>query len=159
MPIIFKSLSLSEDIVVIYEEDAEEWALYLKSVLKHIILEERILLYNLDASFIHPSELQTLCSYGCKLLILSSGLLNWLDLKNGYFLDKILQPPEKVVILLCGVEDSATLHEMLNIDTSSHVITTDQDPEDYLAVITGIFEQGNKLLQISFSLYFEKNCN
>ncbi|XP_066488421.1 B-cell scaffold protein with ankyrin repeats [Tiliqua scincoides] len=131
-----------EDILVIYEEDAEEWALYLKSVLKHIILEDRILLYNLDASSIHPLELESLCSYGCKLVILSGGLLNWLDLKNRYFLDKILQPPEKVVILLCGVENSATLYEMLNIDPSSHVITADQDPEVYLAVITGIIEQG-----------------
>ncbi|XP_054846393.1 B-cell scaffold protein with ankyrin repeats [Eublepharis macularius] len=131
-----------QDILIIYEEDSEEWALYLKSIFKHIILENRILLYNIEAVSLHHLELQSLCSYRCKLLILSGGLLNGLDLDKSIFLEKILQPPENVVILLCGVENSAILDEILSMDKSNQVITTDQSPEIYLAVIADIIQQG-----------------
>nr|XP_056711802.1 B-cell scaffold protein with ankyrin repeats [Euleptes europaea] len=131
-----------QDILVIYEEDSEEWALYLKSIFEHITLENRILLYNIDFASLHHLELQSLCSYRCKLLILSNGLLNRLDLNNSLFLEKILQPPENVVVLLCGVENSAVLYEILNMDKRNQVITTDQNPEVYLAVIADIIQQG-----------------
>ncbi|XP_060103369.1 B-cell scaffold protein with ankyrin repeats [Heteronotia binoei] len=129
------------DILIIYEEDSEEWALYLKSIFKHITLENRILLYNIDAASLYHLELQSLCSYRCKLLILSSGLLNCLDLDKSLFLEEILQPPENVVILLCGVENSAFLHEIFNMDKSNQVITTNQNPEVYLAVIAAIIQR------------------
>ncbi|XP_063166243.1 B-cell scaffold protein with ankyrin repeats [Candoia aspera] len=132
----------TQGILVIYEEAAEEWALYLKSIFKHIILEDWILLYDLEAASIHHSEVLFLCSYRCKLLILSNGLLKCLNLKKRYFLDKILQPPERVVILLCGVEDSTLIYQILNIDKNNRLITTDQGPEDYLAVIADIIQQG-----------------
>ncbi|XP_062991994.1 B-cell scaffold protein with ankyrin repeats [Elgaria multicarinata webbii] len=132
----------TQSIIVIYEEDALEWALYLKSVLMHVILEDRILLCDLEAVSIQPVELQSLCSYRCKLLILSCGLLNSLNLRKRHFLNKILQPPERVVILLCGIENSAIIYQILSIDQNNQLITTDQDPEVYLAVITDIIQQG-----------------
>ncbi|XP_015261254.1 PREDICTED: B-cell scaffold protein with ankyrin repeats [Gekko japonicus] len=131
-----------QDILIIYEEDSEEWASYLKSIFKHITLENGILLYNIDAASLHHLELQSLCSYTCKLLILSSGLLNCLDLNKSLFLEEVLQPPENVVLLLCGVENSAILYEILNTDKSNQVITTDQNPEVYLAVIADIIQHG-----------------
>ncbi|XP_058049528.1 B-cell scaffold protein with ankyrin repeats isoform X2 [Ahaetulla prasina] len=132
----------TQSILVIYEEAAKEWALYLKSIFKHIVLEDRILLYNLKAGLIHHSEVPFLCSYRCKLLIISNGLLKGLNVKKRYFLDKILQPPERVAILLCGVEDSALIYQTLNIDKWNQLMTTDQGPEDYLAVISDIIQQG-----------------
>ncbi|KAM3831377.1 LOW QUALITY PROTEIN: B-cell scaffold protein with ankyrin repeats [Vipera latastei] len=132
----------TQSILVIYEEAAEEWALYLKSIFKHIILEDRILLHDLEAASIHHSEVPFLCSYRCKLLIISNGLLKGLNLKKRYFLNKILQPPEMVAILLCGVEDSTLIYQTLNIDKCNHLMTTDQGPEDYLAVISDIIQQG-----------------
>ncbi|XP_061441540.1 B-cell scaffold protein with ankyrin repeats [Rhineura floridana] len=139
----------TQGILVIYEEDAEEWAQYLKSVFKHIIIEDRILLYNLGAASIHHLELQSLCSYRCKLLILSSGLVHCLNRKKRHFLDKILQPPERVVILLCGTENSDIISHMLNIDPNYQLITTDQEPEVYLTVISDIIQQG---LDVALSL-------
>ncbi|XP_029142524.1 B-cell scaffold protein with ankyrin repeats [Protobothrops mucrosquamatus] len=132
----------TQGILVIYEEAAEEWALYLKSIFKHIILEDRILLYDLEAASIYHSEVPFLCSYRCKLLIISNGLLKGLNLKKRYFLNKILQPPERVAILLCGVEDSTLIYQTLNIDKCNQLMTTDQGPEDYLAVISDIIQQG-----------------
>lgn len=141
----------TQGILVIYEEVAEEWALYLKSIFKHIVLEDRILLYDLEAPSIHHSEVPLLCSYRCKLLIISNGLLKGLNVKKRYFLNKILQPPERVAILLCGVEDSALIYQTLNIDKCYQLMTTDQGPEDYLAVISDIIQQGT-ILPPFFSL-------
>uniref|UniRef100_A0A670YUC5 B-cell scaffold protein with ankyrin repeats n=1 Tax=Pseudonaja textilis TaxID=8673 RepID=A0A670YUC5_PSETE len=130
---------------VIYEEAAKEWALYLKSIFKHIVLEDWIVLYDLEAASIHHSEVPFLCSYRCKLLIISNDLLKGLNVKKIYFLNKILQPPERVAILLCGVEDSALLYQTLNIDKCNQLMTTDQGPEDYLAVISDIIQQERSL--------------
>ncbi|XP_044285600.1 B-cell scaffold protein with ankyrin repeats [Varanus komodoensis] len=132
----------TQDILIIYEEDTEEWALYLKSVLVHVVSEDGILLCDLEMASIQPSELQPLYSYRCKLLILSSRLLNCLNLKKRYFLDKILQPPESVVIFLCGIENSAIIYQILNIDQNNQLITTDQDPEVYIAVIINTIQRG-----------------
>ncbi|KAF7252347.1 B-cell scaffold protein with ankyrin repeats, partial [Varanus komodoensis] len=131
----------TQDILIIYEEDTEEWALYLKSVLVHVVSEDGILLCDLEMASIQPSELQPLYSYRCKLLILSSRLLNCLNLKKRYFLDKILQPPESVVIFLCGIENSAIIYQILNIDQNNQLITTDQDPEVYIAVIINTIQR------------------
>ncbi|XP_053886836.1 B-cell scaffold protein with ankyrin repeats isoform X2 [Malaclemys terrapin pileata] len=131
----------TKDILVIYEEEAEEWALYLKSLFKHIIKEEGILLYNLETlSFQHLGS-HSLSCYRCKLLILSNGLLKCLDQKRRYFLDRVLEPPGRVVILLCGVENSDVLHEILTLDQRSQEISTDQDPEEYLSIVAGVIQQ------------------
>ncbi|XP_033015460.1 B-cell scaffold protein with ankyrin repeats [Lacerta agilis] len=147
-------------LVIIYEEDAEEWALYLKTIFKHV-LSDRILLYNMGSPSIHHLELPSLGSYRCKLLILSSGLVNCLNKKKRCFLDKILQPPERVVVLLCGIESSDTIYQILNLDPHNQLITTNHDPEVYLAVITGIIQQGpHEALSVDFkrSLKLENHC-
>uniref|UniRef100_A0A8D2KYX8 B-cell scaffold protein with ankyrin repeats n=1 Tax=Varanus komodoensis TaxID=61221 RepID=A0A8D2KYX8_VARKO len=146
----------TQDILIIYEEDTEEWALYLKSVLVHVVSEDGILLCDLEMASIQPSELQPLYSYRCKLLILSSRLLNCLNLKKRYFLDKILQPPESVVIFLCGIENSAIIYQILNIDQNNQLITTDQDPEVYIAVIINTIQRGIFFHSFQLFLYFQE---
>ncbi|XP_077790721.1 B-cell scaffold protein with ankyrin repeats [Podarcis muralis] len=162
--LICKSFSFSSSenaqssLVIIHEEDAEEWALYLKTIFKHLLSEDRILLYNMGSPFIHPLGLPSLGSYRCKLLILSSGLVNCLNKKKRRFLDKILQPPERVVVLLCGIESSDTIYQILNIDPHNPLITTNHDPEVYLAVITGIIQQDEALsLDLKRSLKLENH--
>uniref|UniRef100_A0A674ICN9 B-cell scaffold protein with ankyrin repeats n=1 Tax=Terrapene triunguis TaxID=2587831 RepID=A0A674ICN9_9SAUR len=138
----------TKDILVIYEEEAEEWALYLKSLFKHIIKEEGILLYNLETlSFQHLGS-HSLSCYRCKLLILSNGLLKCLDQKRRYFLDRVLEPPGRVVILLCGVENSDVLHEILTLDQRSQEISTDQDPEEYLSIVADYRDHSEVNLQL-----------
>lgn len=128
---------------MIYEQEAEEWALYLKSVFTHVVNEGGILLYNLETSSFNHQELYSLSCYKCKVLILSCGLLNCLNRKRSYFLERVLQPADNVVILLCGVENSETLYDVLTLDRSSQEISTDQEPEEYLSVVTGIIQTGN----------------
>ncbi|KFP12556.1 B-cell scaffold protein with ankyrin repeats, partial [Egretta garzetta] len=128
----------TKDILVIYEQEAEEWALYLKSLFGHIVNEGGILLYNLETSSFKRQQLFSLPCYKCKLLILSCGLLNCLNRKRSYFLEQVLKPPDTVVILLCGVENSEILYEILALGGGSKEISTDQEPEEYLSVVTGI---------------------
>ncbi|XP_010176999.1 PREDICTED: B-cell scaffold protein with ankyrin repeats-like, partial [Mesitornis unicolor] len=132
----------TKDILVIYEQEAEEWALYLKSLFGHIVNRGGILLCNLETSSFKHQELFSLLCYKCKLLILSCGLLNCLNRKRSYFLEEVLKPPDTVVILLCGVENSEILYEKLTLDGGSKEISTDQEPEEYLSVITGIIQPG-----------------
>uniref|UniRef100_A0A8C3MXT5 B-cell scaffold protein with ankyrin repeats n=1 Tax=Geospiza parvula TaxID=87175 RepID=A0A8C3MXT5_GEOPR len=131
---------------VIYEQEAEEWALYLKSLFGLIVNKEGILLYNLENSSFKHQELLCLLSYKCKLLILSCGLLNCLNQKGSYFLEQVLKPPDNVVILLCGVENSEILYEILTLAGGNKEISTDQKPEEYISVIEEIIQQGNILL-------------
>ncbi|XP_064306095.1 B-cell scaffold protein with ankyrin repeats isoform X1 [Phalacrocorax carbo] len=131
-----------KDILVIYEQEAEEWALYLKSLFGHIVNEGGILLYDIVTSSFKHEELCSLPSYKCKLLILSCGLLNCLNRKRSYFLKQVLKPLDNVVILLCGVQNSEILYEILSLDGGSKEISTDQEPEEYLSVVTGIIQPG-----------------
>ncbi|XP_015717622.1 B-cell scaffold protein with ankyrin repeats [Coturnix japonica] len=130
----------TKDILVIYEQEAEEWALYLKSLFGHVVKEEGILLYNLETLSSKHLELFSLPCYKCKLLILSYGLLKCLNQKRCCFLANVLQPPDNVVILLCGVENSEILYEVLTLSGRSREIFTDQEPEDYLSIVTGIIQ-------------------
>uniref|UniRef100_A0A8D0H4B4 PIK3AP1 Toll/interleukin-1 receptor domain-containing protein n=1 Tax=Sphenodon punctatus TaxID=8508 RepID=A0A8D0H4B4_SPHPU len=105
-------------------------------------MKEGILLYDLEASSLQHLESQYLLHYRCKVLILSSGLLRCLNQNRSHFLDKVLQPAEKVVILLCGVDNSKPLYDVLTIDQGSQEVTTDQNAEDYLSVVVGVVQQG-----------------
>ncbi|KAI1238515.1 B-cell scaffold protein with ankyrin repeats [Lamprotornis superbus] len=129
-----------KDILVIYEQEAEEWALYLKSLFGLIVNKEGILLYDLENSSFKHQELLCLPSYKCKLLILSCGLLNCLNQKRSYFLEQVLKPLDNVVILLCGVENSEILYEILTLAGVGKEISTDQKPEEYISVVKGIIQ-------------------
>ncbi|KFV75680.1 B-cell scaffold protein with ankyrin repeats, partial [Dryobates pubescens] len=134
----------TEDILVLYEQEAEEWALYLKSLFGHIVSEGGILLYNLETSSFKHQELDYLPCYKCKVLILSCGLLYCLNRKRSYFLERVLKPANQVVILLCGVENSELLYDLLTLDGGSQEISTDQEPEEYLSVVSGIIQTDHK---------------
>ncbi|EOB02686.1 B-cell scaffold protein with ankyrin repeats, partial [Anas platyrhynchos] len=129
-----------KDILVIYEQEAEEWAVYLKSLFGLVLNEKGILLYNLETlSFKHLESFSLPC-YKCKLLILSCGLLKCLNRERCCFLEYVLQPPDNVVILLCGVENSEILYEVLTLGGRSREIYTDQEPAEYLSIVTGIIQ-------------------
>ncbi|XP_074252603.1 B-cell scaffold protein with ankyrin repeats isoform X2 [Saimiri boliviensis] len=128
----------AKDIIMIYEEDAEEWALYLTEVFLHVVKREAVLLYRLENFSFRHLELLNLTSYKCKLLILSNSLLKDLTPKKCQFLEKVLHSPGSVVTLLCGVKSSDQLYELLNISQSRWEISTEQEPEDYISVIQSI---------------------
>lgn len=131
-----------KDIIILYEEDAEEWALYLLEVFSHVVSREGILLYNLESFSLQHLELMSLNFYNCKLLILSNSLLKDLTPKKCQFLETLLHSPESVVTLLCGVKTSDQLYQLLNISESKWEISTAQEPEDYISVIESVLFKG-----------------
>ncbi|XP_029798504.1 B-cell scaffold protein with ankyrin repeats isoform X1 [Suricata suricatta] len=133
----------TRDILMIYGEDAEEWALYLREVFLHVVKREAVMLYHLENYSFWDLELLSLSSYKCKLLILSNSLLKDLTPKTCQFLEKILHSPESVVTLLCGVKSSDQLYKLLNIAGGSWEMSTEQEPEDYIAVIESIIFRGS----------------
>ncbi|XP_035881869.1 B-cell scaffold protein with ankyrin repeats isoform X1 [Phyllostomus discolor] len=134
----------TKDIIIIYEEDAEEWALYLREVFSHIMKREAIRLHHLEDYPLRDLELLNVNSYKCKLLILSSSLLEDLTPNKCQFLEKVLHSPESVVILLCGVTSSDRFYKLLNISESKWEISTEQGPEDYISVIESILFTGSE---------------
>ncbi|XP_006872789.1 PREDICTED: B-cell scaffold protein with ankyrin repeats-like [Chrysochloris asiatica] len=128
---------------MIYEEDAEEWSLYLRDIFLHVAKKEAILLYCLENFSLRHLELLSLNSYKCKLLILSNSLLNDLTPKKGQFLEKVLHSRENVVTLLCGVKSSDQLYKLLNISGGTLEISTKQEPEDYISVIKSVLLRGS----------------
>uniref|UniRef100_A0A673TRN3 B-cell scaffold protein with ankyrin repeats n=1 Tax=Suricata suricatta TaxID=37032 RepID=A0A673TRN3_SURSU len=138
-----ESTENTRDILMIYGEDAEEWALYLREVFLHVVKREAVMLYHLENYSFWDLELLSLSSYKCKLLILSNSLLKDLTPKTCQFLEKILHSPESVVTLLCGVKSSDQLYKLLNIAGGSWEMSTEQEPEDYIAVIESIIFRGS----------------
>ncbi|XP_047574043.1 B-cell scaffold protein with ankyrin repeats isoform X1 [Lutra lutra] len=140
----------TRDIIMIYEEDAEEWALYLTEVFFHVVKREAVLLYRLENYSFSDLELLNLNSYKCKLLILSNGLLKDLTPKKCQFLEKVLHSPESVVTLLCGVTSSDQLYKLLNVAGGKWEMSTEQEPQDYIAVIESIiFRDSEDYLEVN----------
>ncbi|XP_031324564.2 B-cell scaffold protein with ankyrin repeats isoform X3 [Camelus dromedarius] len=142
----------TKDIIMVYEEDAEEWALYLREVFLCVVKREAILLHRLENYSPPDLELLNLNSYKCKLLILSNSLLENLTPTKCQFLENILLSPESVVTLLCGVKSSDQLYKLLNISGSRWEISTEQEPEDYISVIESVIFRGS-------DDYFEVNIS
>ncbi|XP_072481086.1 B-cell scaffold protein with ankyrin repeats [Notamacropus eugenii] len=156
--------SENKNLLVLYEEEAEEWALYLREVFLHVMKMETMLLYSLTNSSDQHLELLGLNSYKCKLLILSNSLLKGLTPRKCCFLDTLLDSPESVVILLCGVKSSDELYELLTTSPGSQEISTEQEPEDYISVIKSVIQRGsenyfevNNLLETGMELCVETN--
>ncbi|XP_071470606.1 B-cell scaffold protein with ankyrin repeats isoform X3 [Marmota flaviventris] len=140
----------AKDIMIIYEEDAKEWAVYLREVFFHVVKREAILLYCLDSFSLQHLELLSLNSYKCKLLILSNDLLKDLTSKKRQFLEEVLDSPESVVTLLCGMKSSSQLYKLLNISGSPWEISTEQEPEDYISIIKQIiFRDSEDYLEVN----------
>nr|XP_040149112.1 B-cell scaffold protein with ankyrin repeats [Ictidomys tridecemlineatus] len=140
----------AKDIMIIYEDDAKEWAVYLREVFFHVVKREAILLYCLDSFSLQHLELLSLNSYKCKLLILSNDLLKDLTSKKRQFLEEVLDSPESVVTLLCGMKSSSQLYKLLNISGSPWEISTEQEPEDYISIIKQIiFRDSEDYLEVN----------
>ncbi|EDL12133.1 B-cell scaffold protein with ankyrin repeats 1 [Mus musculus] len=132
----------AKDILLLYEEDAEEWALYLREIFMRVVEREAILLYPLHSFSSSHLEMLNLYAYKCKLLIISNSLLKDLTPKKCQFLEKILHSTGNVVTLLCGMESSDPFYQLLSIPRKRWEISTEQDPDGYISVIRQILDQG-----------------
>uniref|UniRef100_A0A3B4WUQ1 B cell scaffold protein with ankyrin repeats 1 n=1 Tax=Seriola lalandi dorsalis TaxID=1841481 RepID=A0A3B4WUQ1_SERLL len=133
----------SEELLIIYETEAEQWATYLKTVFTGPISEAGICCYDIATVSSRRDDFLRLAQYNCKLLILSKGMLEGLCQMWRFFLARVLSPAANVVVLLCGVESLTPLLERVPLNGDEClVISSEQDAHVYLSTVTDIVKKG-----------------
>ncbi|XP_031141008.1 B-cell scaffold protein with ankyrin repeats isoform X1 [Sander lucioperca] len=133
----------AEELLIIYESEAEQWATYLHSVFTGPISEAGICCYDIAAVSSRQDDFLRLAHYTCKLLILSKGMLEGLCQKRRFFLARVLRPAAHVVVLLCGVESLTPLLELVPLNGDECLkVSSEQDAHEYLSTVTDIVRKG-----------------
>ncbi|XP_073330743.1 B-cell scaffold protein with ankyrin repeats-like [Pagrus major] len=133
----------AEELLIIYEKEAEQWATYLQSVFAGPISEAGICCYDIATVSSRRDDFLRLARYTCKLLILSKGMLEGLCQMRRFFLARVLSPATHVVVLLCGVESLTPLLELVPLNGDECLqISSEQDAHEYLSTVTDIVKKG-----------------
>ncbi|XP_067436838.1 B-cell scaffold protein with ankyrin repeats-like isoform X2 [Thunnus thynnus] len=133
----------AEELLIIYETEAEQWATYLQSVFTGPISKDGICCYDIATVSSRRDDFLRLAGYACKLLILSKGMLEGLCQMQRFFLARVLSPAAHVVVLLCGVESLTPLLELVPLnDDECLQISSEQDAHEYLSTVTDIVRKG-----------------
>ncbi|XP_072261731.1 B-cell scaffold protein with ankyrin repeats isoform X2 [Pyxicephalus adspersus] len=128
-------------LLVIFEKNGEEWAMYLKDILKTNTNREGIFLCNLDCESEETLEHLIQSNYQCKLLILTSYLLEIFCRNQCTSYLHLLQPSHRLVLLLCGVESPEGFYEIFPLERDCHVILSDEDPKEYISVVSKVINK------------------
>ncbi|XP_070710883.1 B-cell scaffold protein with ankyrin repeats-like [Pempheris klunzingeri] len=133
----------AEELLIIYETEAEQWATYLQSVFTGPISEAGICCYDIATVSSRRGDFLRLAQYTCKLLILSKGMLEGLCQMRRFFLARVLSPAAHVVVLLCGVESLTPLLDLVPLNGNECLqISSEQDAHEYLSTVTDIVRKG-----------------
>lgn len=142
---------VAEELLIIYETEAEQWATYLHSVFTGPISETGICCYDIATASSRRDDFLRLAQYTCKLLILSKGMLEGLCQMRRFFLARVLSPAAHVVVLLCGVESLTPLLELVPLNGDECLqISSEQDAQEYLSTVTDIVRKGMVMAPKSF---------
>ncbi|XP_069026457.1 B-cell scaffold protein with ankyrin repeats-like [Embiotoca jacksoni] len=132
-----------EDLLIIYETEAKQWATYLESLFTGPIPEAGICCYDIATVSSQRDDFLRLAHYTCKLLILSKGMLEGLCQMQRFFLARVLSPAARVVVLLCGVDSLTPLLELVPLNGDECLqISSEQDAPEYLSTVTDIVRKG-----------------
>uniref|UniRef100_A0A4W5RAA4 B cell scaffold protein with ankyrin repeats 1 n=1 Tax=Hucho hucho TaxID=62062 RepID=A0A4W5RAA4_9TELE len=138
-------MSSAEDLLIIYEAEAEQWAIYLRSIFAGPIWEGGICCYDIATVTSRREDFLRLGRYKVKLLILSRGMLEGLCQLRRFFLARVLNPAAHVVVLLCGVDNLAPLLEVVPLKGDECLqISSEQDAHEYLSAVTDIVQRGHQ---------------
>ncbi|XP_046904779.1 B-cell scaffold protein with ankyrin repeats-like isoform X1 [Hypomesus transpacificus] len=133
----------AEELLIIYEAEAEQWATYLRSIFTGPIQEGGICCYDIGAVSSRRVDFLCLVGYKCKLLILSKGMLENMCRLRRFLLARLLCPAASVVVLLCGVDSLAPLLELVPLKGGECLqISSEQDVQEYLSAVTEIVYRG-----------------
>uniref|UniRef100_A0A672ZP25 B-cell scaffold protein with ankyrin repeats n=1 Tax=Sphaeramia orbicularis TaxID=375764 RepID=A0A672ZP25_9TELE len=129
----------AQDLLIIYEPEAEQWATYLHSVFTGVISDQGICCYDISSLSSRKDDFLRLAGYTCKLLILSKGMLEGLCQMRRFFLARVLSPAAHVVVLLCGVDNLTHFLELVPLNGNECLqISSEQDAHEYLSTVTDI---------------------
>ncbi|XP_059502913.1 B-cell scaffold protein with ankyrin repeats-like isoform X2 [Stegostoma tigrinum] len=133
----------SRDLVILYEEEAEEWSAYLKQIFLDQLNPESIHCFKIGCLNDLKIATPKLAAYRCKLLVLTPGFLTALTIPKRIHLSKILQASDEVVLLLCGVPNSDELYQLVSIPRGICELSSDQDAQDYQSAVISILNSGS----------------
>uniref|UniRef100_A0A672ZMV8 B-cell scaffold protein with ankyrin repeats n=1 Tax=Sphaeramia orbicularis TaxID=375764 RepID=A0A672ZMV8_9TELE len=135
----------AQDLLIIYEPEAEQWATYLHSVFTGVISDQGICCYDISSLSSRKDDFLRLAGYTCKLLILSKGMLEGLCQMRRFFLARVLSPAAHVVVLLCGVDNLTHFLELVPLNGNECLqISSEQDAHEYLSTVTDIVRKGSE---------------
>ncbi|KAM3606441.1 uncharacterized protein V6R79_016263 [Siganus canaliculatus] len=133
-----QSLSAHE-VLILHTADAHEWAAYLQNILKSTrkFHKRSILLYAVGPDDqLHGYNFECFQSCKCIVLLLTGTLLDMLcerDLQEA--LQRLLQPPNRVVPLLCGVSEEDVFTDIFTDWSSWRKLSAEDDPSVYTSTI------------------------
>ncbi|XP_008296232.1 B-cell scaffold protein with ankyrin repeats [Stegastes partitus] len=134
----------AEDLLIIYETEAQQWATYLCSLFTGSVSEAGICCYDIATASSRRDDFLRLSRYTCKLLILSKGMLESLCQMRRFFLARVLSPAAHVVVLLCGVDTLSPLLELVPLNGDECLqISSEQDAPEYLSAVTDIVRKAS----------------
>ncbi|KAM4051455.1 B-cell scaffold protein with ankyrin repeats isoform 2-T3 [Anomaloglossus baeobatrachus] len=135
---------MTKNLLVIYEESGEEWAMYLKELLTSHLQIDDLFLYDVNCEPNEVVENLSESMWQCKLLVLTSDILKifWENQSTNFF--ELLQPSHRVVLMLCGVDSPEGLYELFPFERNCQVILPDQDPEDYIFIVSNIMNEDHE---------------
>uniref|UniRef100_G3NFW8 Phosphoinositide-3-kinase adaptor protein 1 n=1 Tax=Gasterosteus aculeatus TaxID=69293 RepID=G3NFW8_GASAC len=127
------------ELLVLHAAEAQEWAAYLQQILKSSkkFRKKSILLYAVDLDDqLHGRDFESLQSCECVVLLLSAAILSMLcDPEVQGALLGLLQPPQRVVVLLCGVREDDVPTEWLQDWPNFRKLYPDDEPALYISTV------------------------
>ncbi|XP_035256861.1 phosphoinositide 3-kinase adapter protein 1-like, partial [Anguilla anguilla] len=137
-PVTSESSSRCE-VLIVYMSEAEEWAVYLQNVLRFSrkFNDKSVVLHLLQASTALREREQALVRASSSIVLLMSAA--FLDLQDNPEVlktyQKVFCPPNKMVLLFCGVSESEMLEEHFQHWHAWRKLYSDDDPALYVSTV------------------------
>lgn len=141
------------DVFILHASDAVEWCQYLVSLfhgnhhVQHLGIESCELC---EDSPLPKKSMKTFQTCRCILILLSGDLESTFD--NPKILEslrKVLKPPNKVIVLFCGVMDKEDFTIFFQDWPKWKQLSSEDDPERYITTVMDTISEG----MCNFSLY------
>uniref|UniRef100_A0A3B4YVI5 Phosphoinositide-3-kinase adaptor protein 1 n=1 Tax=Seriola lalandi dorsalis TaxID=1841481 RepID=A0A3B4YVI5_SERLL len=127
------------ELLILHTAEAQEWAIYLQQILKSSkkFRKSSILLYAVSpADQLHGYNFDYFQSCKCIVLLLTTAFLDMIcepELQGA--LHRLLYPPHRVVVLLCGIAEDDILTESFEDWQSWRKLSADDEPAVYVTTI------------------------
>lgn len=127
------------ELLILYTEEAQEWAVYLQQILKRSKHFHRgsVLLYAVSsADQLHGYNFEDFQRCKCIVVLLTGVFLDFLcDAELHRAIQRLLYPPHKVVALLCGVTEEDLNAECFVDWPSWRKLYADDEPGVYVSTV------------------------
>ncbi|XP_028279761.1 phosphoinositide 3-kinase adapter protein 1 isoform X3 [Parambassis ranga] len=144
-----ESANSEYELLILHTAEAQEWATYLQQILKSSqkFHKQSILLYALStADQLHGYNFEYFQSCKCIVVLVTGVLLDILcDQELQEALQRLLYPPHRVVVLLCGVTEEDAVAESFTDWPSWRKLYAEDDPAVYISTVLEAVDESWRL--------------